>query len=120
MKRYISYKLNSLISSWIQLVYRNCNHKRFNFYGVMSVFILLSIGNLAIYTNYGISAIPVEVTGKVIINPPKCSHDEEYNAGLDECTPKNLPNPDPNTPDQRTDTPAAIRPRPIVPPLNAS
>jgi len=86
----------------------------------MSVFILLSIGNLAIYTNYGISAIPVEVTGKVIINPPKCLHDEEYNAGLDECTPMNLPNPDPNTPDQRTDTPAAIRPRPIALPLNAS
>jgi subtilisin family serine protease len=62
---------------------------------------------LVIPTNNVVNAFPVEVKGKVIIDPPKCQANEIYNPSTDSCTQDNQPgNPPDNQPGNPPDNPA--------------
>ena len=48
-------------------------------------------------SNFTLEAYPVEVTGKIMIEPPKCGPNEEYDSDTDSCVQNNpQPNPQPN------------------------
>ena len=95
--KYFSYKTVTLIQSL-------CNHlipvkilrENVKLLSGLAVFCLLCISNYT-YSNYIIvnaavrydPQVPVEVTGKIIINPPVCASGEKYDKNLDECVQKN-------------------------------
>ena len=66
----------------------------------------------------------MEVTGKVIINPPECQPDQTYDADSDECIQNVAASPDnavPIPPIDTLGTPASIGPpRPLILTANAS
>ena len=74
---------------------------------------LTSINELVFSSNFAAEAYPVEVTGKVIINPPKCQPGQTYDADSNECIRNNLAAPDnpvPTPPIDTLGTPASIGP----------
>jgi subtilisin family serine protease len=53
--------------------------------GILLFFFLTSINQLGFSKNFALEAYPVEVTGKVMIEGPKCEPNEVYDAGKDIC-----------------------------------
>jgi subtilisin family serine protease len=128
MIKYIYDKLNSVISLWYQLIDGSNYRKNLNFYGIISVLFLLSISNLVFSNYFVVNAFPVEVTGKVIIEPPKCGSNEIYDANTDKCIQQNKPgnpgnqsNPPGEPPIDQVGSAVSVEPpRPIILTANAS
>ena len=77
--------------------------------GILLLFSLSSNNELVFSSNFAAEAYPVEITGKVIINPPKCQPSQTYDADSNECiqndaAPDNpVPTPPIDTPGTRVD-----------------
>ena len=64
---------------------------------ILLLFFLTWINELVFSNNFALEAFPVEVKGKVIIDPPKCQPNEEYDVDTDNCIQNNSePNPQPS------------------------
>jgi hypothetical protein len=91
---------------------------------VSCCFYLTSINELEFSSVFAAEAYPVEVTGKVIINPPECHRGQIYDADSDECIQNDAASPDnavPTPPIDPLGTPASIGPpRPLILTANAS
>jgi hypothetical protein len=92
--------------------------------GILLLFSLTSINELVFSSNFTAEAYPMEITGKVIINPPICQPGQTYDADSDECIQNDLAAPDnpvPTPPIDTPGTPGSIGPpRPLILTANAS
>jgi subtilisin family serine protease len=96
---------------------------------IVILFFIASITELAFSNNFALEAYPVEVTGKVLIEPPLCQDNEEYDAISDTCkqissqgngtddpsSDPSGPPPSPNPPEE-----TVVPPRPSILTANAS
>jgi len=81
--------MSHIISNPCSFISRNTDSKISMFCvaicSVLLVFLLTSGYKLIFPSNFALEAYPVEVTGKVTIEPPKCNSNEEYDAASDTC-----------------------------------
>ena len=78
---------------------------------VLLVFLLTSGNKLIFPSNFALEAFPVEVKGKVIIEPPNCESNEVYDADTDKCIQNNSP------PTTESNPVSELPPRPPLEPI---
>src|SRR6476620_7733311 len=84
MIREILFKLNKPVISPHKLLTNNDQLRNKTISGILLLFFTMSIIQLVFSNNYA-EAYPVEVTGKIIIEAPKCGPNEVFDPGKDKC-----------------------------------
>jgi len=77
--------IRAVISPLHQLICSNVMLRHITICGIFIIVFLTTSNELVFPSNLALEAYPVQVTGKVVIEPPKCGPNEVYDADTDTC-----------------------------------